>query len=91
MISIYSSFFLKDDGKKIELYDQKFSMRKSLLTTTICVVCFACSDGKLDEKKLDNAGDKLQNTVEKGADSVEAKLKRLKNRIDTARRDTSRL
>ena len=66
-------------------------MRKSLLITVISVFCFACNDGKLDERKLDKAGDKLQNTVEKGADSVEAKLKRLKNRIDTTRRDTSRL
>ncbi len=57
----------------------------------ISVFCFACSNGKVDEQKIDAAGDKLKTTVEKGADSVEAKLKRLKNRIDTTRRDTSRL
>jgi hypothetical protein len=69
----------------------KFNMRKNTIITIISVFCFACNDGKVDEKKLDAAGDKLKKTVEKGADSVEAKLKRLKNKIDTTRRDTSRL
>ncbi len=66
-------------------------MRKNTIITIISVLCFACNDGKVDEQKLDAAGDKLKKTVEKGADSVEAKLKRLKDRIDTTRRDTSRL
>ncbi len=66
-------------------------MRKNVIIAIISVLFFACNDGKVDEQKLDAAGDKLKKTVEKGADSVEAKLKRLKDRIDTTRRDTSRL
>jgi hypothetical protein len=66
-------------------------MRKNLIITSAFVFCLACNDGKVDEQKLDAAGEKLKKTVEKGADSAEAKLKRLKDRIDTTRRDTSRL
>lgn len=73
-------------------------MKKNIIIALVSVFCFACNDGKLDERKLDATGDKLdaageklKKTVEKGADSAEAKLKRLKKRIDTTRRDTSRL
>jgi hypothetical protein len=79
------------DGKKIETRHLKTIMRKNIVITFAAVFCLACNNGKVDEQKLDAAGDKLKKTVEKGADSVEAKLKRLKNKIDTARRDTSRL
>ena len=60
---------------------------------TICFVLLliSCSNGKLDENKLDAAGDKLQKTVEKGADSVGSKLDRLKDKLDSSRTDTSRL
>lgn len=46
----------------------------------------ACEDGqvKINEEKLDSAGDKLQKTVERGADSIGAKLDRLEDRIDSA-------
>ncbi len=66
-------------------------MRKNIIIAMISVFCFACSNGKVDEQKIDAAGDKLKETIEKGADSAEAKFKRLKDRIDTTRRDTSRL
>jgi hypothetical protein len=66
-------------------------MRKSMIIVIVSVFCFACNNGKVDEHKIDEAGNKLQKTVEKGADSVEAKLKRLKNKIDSTHSDTSRL
>jgi len=62
-------------------------MKKNIIIAVVSVFCFACNDGKLDERKLDAAeekldaaGEKLKRTVEKGA---EAKFKRLKDRIDT--------
>jgi hypothetical protein len=53
-------------------------------------LCFGCSNGRIDEGKLDAAGDKLQQKVEEGADSVGSKLERLKDKIDSSRRDTIR-
>jgi PBP1b-binding outer membrane lipoprotein LpoB len=58
-------------------------MKKYALILAVALFCFGC-DGevKVDEKKIDEAGDKLQKTVEKGADSVGAKLERLKDKLD---------
>lgn len=66
-------------------------MKKNMTIVIATFFCFACNNGKVDEHKLDEAGNKLQKTVEKGADSVGAKLKRLKNKIDSTHTDTSRL
>lgn len=66
-------------------------MKKNIIIAIVSVFCFACNNGKVDEQKLDAAGDKLKKTVEKGADSAEAKLKRLKNKIDSTNRDTTGL
>ena len=45
----------------------------------------ACNgNGKVDETKLNEAGVKLQKTVQKGTDSIGAELKRLKHKIDTS-------
>ncbi len=56
----------------------------------IASFCFGCEDGevKVNEQKLDSAGAKLQKTVEKGADSIGAKLDRLEDKLD--KDDTSR-
>ena len=43
----------------------------------------SCTNVKIDESKIDAAGDKLQKTVEKGADSAGAKLDRLKDSPDS--------
>jgi hypothetical protein len=58
-------------------------MKKSLLITGIITLCIACNgNGKVNEKEIEAAGDKLQNTVEKGVDTLGSKLKKLKNKID---------
>lgn len=54
----------------------------------LALIITSCSNGKVDEGKIDAAGSKLQKTVEKGADSVGAKLERLKNKIDSSHTDT---
>jgi hypothetical protein len=64
-------------------------MKKNILIAMITTFCFACNEsGKFDEGKLNDAGDKFQKTVKKGADTIGAKLKRLKNKIDTTHIDT---
>ena len=65
-------------------------MKKPVIIIATTVAFLSCSNGKLDENKLDAAGNKLQKTVEKGADSVGSKLDRLKDRLDSSRTDTSR-
>lgn len=65
-------------------------MKKAIFILTIIIGCYACNEGKVDESKLNEAGEKLQHTVQKGTDSIGAKLKRLKNKIDTTHRDTSK-
>lgn len=58
-------------------------MKKAVVALAIATICFGC-DGevKVNEQKLDSAGEKLQKTVEKGVDSIGAKLDRLEDRLD---------
>ena len=65
-------------------------MKREWILLALAGAFLSCSGGKVDERKLDEAGDKLQKTVEKGADSVGAKLGRLKDKIDSSHADTSR-
>lgn len=50
----------------------------------VVVMLFVGCDGevKVNDQKLDTAGAKLQRTVEKGVDSIGAKLHRLKDKLD---------
>jgi hypothetical protein len=62
---------------------RKKNMRKYSFVLLAAVLCYACEgEVKVDEKKIDEAGDKLQKTVEKGADSLGAKLDRLEDKLD---------
>jgi peptidoglycan hydrolase CwlO-like protein len=66
-------------------------MKKKILAIAVTTLMCACNgNGKVDESKLNEAGEKLQKTVQTGTDSIGAKLKRLKNKIDTTRADTSK-
>ena len=66
-------------------------MKKNILIITVISFCWACNgNGKIDESKLNEAGEKLQKTVQKGTDSIGAKLERLKDKIDTTHADTSK-
>jgi hypothetical protein len=72
-------------------YELKKGMKKNILIIAVITFCSACNgNGKVDETKLNEAGEKLQKTVQKGTDSIGAKLKRLKNKIDTTHADTSK-
>ncbi len=64
-------------------------MRKNVLLIVVTAFCLACNNGKVDERKLDEAGDKLQKTVKKTVDSAGAKLERLKDKLDTDSADTT--
>lgn len=65
-------------------------MRKYIVVLAITMALFSCTNGKPDERKIDNAGDKLKNSVEKGTDSLRSKLGRLKDKLDTTHVDTTR-
>ncbi|WP_018616312.1 hypothetical protein [Segetibacter koreensis] len=65
-------------------------MRKNTLLIFVTLFCFACNNGKVDERKLDEAGDKLQKTVKKTVDSAGATIKRLKDKLDKDSMDTIR-
>ena len=58
-------------------------MKKYPLILVVAIFCFGC-DGevKVNEEKLNKAGDTLQKTVEKAADSIGAKLDRLEDKLD---------
>lgn len=64
-------------------------MKKCFVFAIAFAFLTACESGKVkvNEEKLNEAGEKLQKTVEKGADSVGAKLERLKDKIDEKKRD----
>jgi len=72
-------------------YELKSTMKKFCIITCVAIFCWSCNgNGKVDETKLNEAGEKLQNAVQKGTDTLGAKLKRLKNKIDSSNADTSR-
>ena len=57
-------------------------MRKYSLLILLCIVgVSSCSDGKLDEGKINEAGQELQQKVEKGADTLVSKVKKLKDTL----------
>lgn len=56
----------------------------------IVAFCSSCNNGKVDERKLNEAGEKLQKTVEKVADSAGSKIERLKDKLDKDSADTIR-
>jgi hypothetical protein len=63
-------------------------MKRKVFIVAFGILCFGCEGTvKIDEKKLDTAGAKLQRTVEEGADSIGAKLERLKDKLDTIKKD----
>jgi hypothetical protein len=59
-------------------------MRKYSIILALAITLFGCEEGKVkvNEEELNKAGDKLQKTVEKGADSIGAKLDRLEDKLD---------
>lgn len=57
-------------------------MRKNALIILVIAFSISCKNGKVDERKLDEAGEKLQKTVEKTVDSAGSKLERLKDKLD---------
>lgn len=58
-------------------------MKKILIVVVLGCMWSACDTHvKISETTIDSAGNKLQKTVEKGADSTAAKLKRLGEKID---------
>ena len=69
-------------GRKFEVCIKK-SMKKAGIILSIALFCFGC-DGevKVNEEKLDSAGEKLRKTVKTGVDSIGAKLDRLEDKLD---------
>jgi len=62
-------------------------MKKGIVLLIITASFLACNGNvKVDEKKLDEAGEKLQKTVKKGVDTIGSKLKKLKNKLDDNRK-----
>ena len=58
-------------------------MRKVIFLIFVSPIFFACEgDIKVNEQKVDSAGAKLQRTVEKGVDSIAAKIDRLEDKLD---------
>ena len=58
-------------------------MKKYGIILALAIFALSCEgDVKVNEDKIDKAGDKLQKTVEEGADSLGAKLDRLEDKLD---------
>ncbi len=64
-------------------------MRKNVLLMLIIAINFSCNNGKVDERKLDEAGDKLQKSVKKVVDTAGAKIEKLKNKLEKEGSDTT--
>jgi hypothetical protein len=62
-------------------------MRKKILFLA-GAFCFSCNNGKVDERKLDEAGEKLQKSVKEVVDTAGSKIKKLKEKLDKDRADT---
>lgn len=65
-------------------------MRKNVFLMVIIVFCCSCNNGKVDERKLNEAGEKLQKTVKKVVDSAGSKIERLKDKLDKDSTDSVR-
>ena len=64
---------------------------KKIFMLVVLVSCLnACDEGKvkINEKEIEAAGEKLQQTVEKGVDTVGAKLKKVKEKIEEKQKDS---
>lgn len=59
-------------------------LMKRLFSVVMATQFLLACDGevKVNEAKIDSAGAKLQQTVEKGVDSIGAKLDRLEDKLD---------
>ncbi len=64
-------------------------MRKNVLLMLIITINFSCNNGKVDERKLDEAGDKLQKSVKKVVDTAGSKIEKLKNKLEKEGSDTT--
>ena len=62
-------------------------MKKSIILILITFFNFSCNNGKVDEKKLDHAGEKVQKSVKKVVDTAGSKIEKFKNKIDKNRTD----
>ncbi len=69
------------NGRKIVRMSKKV-MRRILVIIITIAFNLSCSNGKVDERKLDAAGDKLQESVEKVVDTAESKIDKLKDNLD---------
>ncbi len=65
-------------------------MKTPALLLGIVFVFMACTNGKVDQQKLDAAGDKVQKGVERAADTIAKKAGQLKDSIIIDRDDTIR-
>lgn len=63
-------------------------MGKNVLLIMITAFNFSCTEGKVDERKLDEAGEKLQQSVEKVVDTAKSKIEKLKDKLNTDSSDT---
>lgn len=63
-------------------------MRKTILLILIIAFNFSCNNGKVDERKLDEAGDKLQKSVKEAVDTAESKIEKLKDKLEKEGSDT---
>lgn len=65
--------FLHLNRRKIVQITKKV-MRKNILFSLIIAFNFSCNNGKVDERKLDEAGDKLQKSVKEAVDTAGSKI-----------------
>lgn len=65
-------------------------MRKNILLILIIALNFSCDNGKVDERKLDEAGDKLQKSVKEAVDTAGSKIEKLKDKLEKDGSDTMR-
>ena len=65
-------------------------MKKLFILVVLVSYLNACDEGKvkINEKEIEAAGEKLQQTVEKGVDTVGAKLKKVKEKIEEKQKDS---
>lgn len=64
-------------------------MIKKGLLIVLTALIFSCNNGKVDERKLDEAGAKLQKTVKQTVDTAGAKLEKLKKKLDKDLKDSN--